>query len=147
MQGSGVCRSPPARPRAPVGRSLLRTTTAAKRPAACDAEAGRSRRRGGAHPSPGSAMRYGGAESDGIASGVRAGACRERACGWPGTGGCGFADAAADSLRKQGSRVRHGRTIRGGGLVRAARGRSRRIPRARMAVVRQRAARGNSSVR
>ena len=59
-----------------------------------------------------------------------------------GTGECGFADAASDSLRKQGSGVQHGRPIRGGWLVRAARRGSRRIPRAGMAVVRQRAAPG-----
>ena len=50
----------------------------------------------------------------------------------------GFADAASDSLRKQGSGVQHGRPIRGGWLVRAARRGSRRIPRAGMAVVLQR---------
>ena len=85
---------------------------------------------------------HGETESDRIASGVRVGACPDRTFGRCGTGGCGFADAAFDSLRKQGSGVQHGRPIRGGWLVRAARRGSRRISRAGMAVVQQRLAPG-----
>ena len=52
-------------------------------------------------------------EGEGIASGVRAGACRERSFGRCGTRECGFADAASDSVRQQGSGVRLGRPMAG----------------------------------
>ncbi len=85
---------------------------------------------------------HGEAESDSFAWDVRAGACPDESSGRNGTDECGFANTASDSLRKQGSGVQHGRPVRGGWLVRAARRGSQRIPRAGMAVVRQRAAPG-----
>ena len=58
-------------------------------------------------------------ERDGIVPGVRVGTRPERTFVRCGSGG--FTDAASDSLRKQGSGVQHGRPIRSGWLVRAAR--------------------------
>ena len=93
---------------------------------------GRENTQGGRSPAG-----HGEAEIERIASGVRAGACPQRSLGQYGRGECGFSDAASDTIRKQGSGVQHGRPVRGGWLVRAARRGSRRIPRAGMAVVRQ----------